>query len=141
MVFSILARKEVAAVQQNVRVAEGDRPQAGTDNLSRNRRNSGKSWYRWWRRVGVPYLFLSPFLLLFVAFFLVTLGYALGISFFVDRLIGGPIFVGSQNYLQVLQDSAFWEGVRRMGLFMVVQVPVMLGLALLFALLLDSGAS
>jgi multiple sugar transport system permease protein len=39
----------------------------------------------------------------------------------------------------VLQDVNFWDSLRRMLLFMVAQVPVMLGLALVFALLLDSG--
>ena len=98
-------------------------------------------WYRWRQRVGLPYLFLAPFLLLFLLFFILPLGYALGISLFADRLVGGTVFVGSRNYLQALQDSSFWEGIRRMLLFMVVQVPVMLCLALIFALLLDSGVT
>jgi multiple sugar transport system permease protein len=98
-------------------------------------------WYRWRQRVGLPYLFLAPFLLLFLLFFILPLGYALGISLFADRLVGGTVFVGSQNYLQALQDSSFWEGIRRMLLFMVVQVPVMLCLALIFALILDSGVA
>jgi multiple sugar transport system permease protein len=94
---------------------------------------------RRWQRTGFAYLFLLPFLTLFLLFFLITLGYALWISLFADRLVGGQVFIGLQNYLQVLQDGAFWEGVRRVGLFMLVQVPVMLILALLFAVLLDSG--
>src|SRR5437879_2017631 len=98
-------------------------------------------WYRWRQRVVLPYLFLTPFLILFLLFFILPLGYALGISLFADRLVGGTVFVGSQNYLQAFQDSSFWEGVRRMLLFMVVQVPVMLCLALTFALLLDSGVT
>jgi len=97
--------------------------------------------YRWRRRVVLPYLFLAPFLLLFLLFFILPLGYALGISFYADRLVGGTVFVGGQNYLQAFQDSSFWEGVRRMLLFMVVQVPVMLCLALIFALILDSGVA
>lgn len=97
--------------------------------------------YRWRQRVVLPYLFLTPFLLLFILFFILPLGYALGISLFADRLVGGTVFVGGQNYLQAFQDSSFWEGVRRMLLFMVVQVPVMLCLALIFALLLDSGVT
>jgi multiple sugar transport system permease protein len=98
-------------------------------------------WYRWRQRVVLPYLFLTPFLILFLLFFILPLGYALGISLFADRLVGGTVFVGGQNYLQAFQDSNFWEGVRRMLLFMVVQVPVMLCLALLFALILDSGVT
>src|SRR4051812_40997775 len=97
------------------------------------------SWTLWRRRVALPYLLLTPFLLLFIVFFLLPLGYALWISFFADRLVGGSVFVGGQNYLQAFHDNAFWEGVRRMLLFMVVQVPIMLGLALVFALLLDSS--
>jgi multiple sugar transport system permease protein len=98
-------------------------------------------WYRWRQRVVLPYLFLTPFLILFLLFFILPLGYALGISLFADRLVGGTVFVGGQNYLQAFQDGSFWEGVRRMLLFMVVQVPVMLCLALLFALILDSGVT
>ena len=98
-------------------------------------------WYRWRQRVVLPYLFLTPFLVLFLLFFILPLGYALGISLFADRLVGGTVFVGGQNYLQAFQDGSFWEGVRRMLLFMVVQVPVMLCLALLFALILDSGVT
>lgn len=98
-------------------------------------------WHLWRRQVGVPYLFLTPFLLFFLLFFIVPLGYALSISLFADRLVGGTVFVGSQNYLQAFQDGAFWDGVRRMLLLLVVQVPIMLGLALTFALLLDSGVA
>jgi len=91
------------------------------------------------RVVGLPYLFLSPFLILFTTFFILPLLYALWLSLFADRLVGGTVFVGAQNYLQVLQDGNFWEGVRRTFVFGVVQVPIMLGLALVFALVLDSG--
>jgi multiple sugar transport system permease protein len=91
------------------------------------------------QRLIFPYLFLAPFLVLFLLFFILPLVYALGISVFADRLIGGTVFVGGQNYLHALQDSDLWDGVRRMLLFMVVQVPVMLVLSLIFALLLDSG--
>src|SRR6266567_5011970 len=98
-------------------------------------------WHLWRRHVGLPYIMLLPFLLLFCLFFILPLGYALGISLFADRLVGGTVFVGGQNYLQAFQDGSFWEGVRRMLLFMVVQVPVMLCLALLFALILDSGVT
>jgi multiple sugar transport system permease protein len=101
----------------------------------------GSRGRRFMRRVGVPYLFLSPYLILFAIFFVVPLLYALRLSLYVDRLVGGTVFAGSQNFQQVFQDSNFWEGVRRMAIFGVVQVPVMLGLALLFALLLDSRST
>jgi multiple sugar transport system permease protein len=98
-------------------------------------------WHLWRRRVGLPYLFLVPFLVLFAFFFILPLGYALWISLFADRLVGGSVFIGIQNYLQVLHDSNFWEGIRHTVLLLLVQVPIMLGLALIFALLLDSGVA
>jgi multiple sugar transport system permease protein len=87
----------------------------------------------------VPYLFLTPFLIVFLVFFVLPLVYALYISLFADRLVGGTIFVGLQNFALTFHDPNFWSGVGRMVLFGVVQVPIMLGLALIFALLLDSG--
>jgi multiple sugar transport system permease protein len=113
--------------------------QHGTAQRNSSRKGGRALRNRWQRQALLPYLFLAPFLVLFVLFFLLPLLYALGISVFVDRLIGGTVFAGGQNYLAVFQDADFWDGVRRMLLFMVVQVPVMLGLALIFALLLDSG--
>jgi multiple sugar transport system permease protein len=128
--------RKVTSMQQ--RPLEAGRSTLAMRGIAQKRRAS-VSWNLWLRRVALPYFILTPFLLLFIAFFLLPLGYALWISFFADRLVGGTVFVGGQNYLQALHDNAFWEGVRRMLLFMVGQVPIMLGLALIFALLLDSS--
>jgi multiple sugar transport system permease protein len=95
---------------------------------------------RFLQSVGLPYLFLSPYLVLFAVFFIVPLLYALHLSLYVTRLVGGTTFVGADNYKQVFQDSNFWEGVRRMFFFGIFQVPIMLGLALAFGLLLDGGS-
>lgn len=82
---------------------------------------------------------LAPFLLLFAAFTIAPLIYALKLSLFRETLVGGNIFVGWENYLRVFTDSVFWEGVQRTLMFGVIQVPIMLGLALAFALIIDSG--
>jgi multiple sugar transport system permease protein len=58
---------------------------------------------------------------------------------FRTRLIGGTSFVGLDNYRQAVADPQFWSAFGRVGLFLVVQVPVMLVLALLVALAIDSG--
>jgi len=98
-------------------------------------------WRRRLKQVAMPYLFLAPFTILFVLFLILPLAYALWISVFADRLVGGTVFVGFENYSQALGDAAFWDGVRRMSFLLIFQVPIMLGLALAFALLLDSGAA
>lgn len=83
--------------------------------------------------------FAGPFVAVFGLVFLAPIGYALYLSLFQDRLIGGTSFVGLDNYGKALTDPRFWEGLTRVGLFLLVQVPVMLGIALLVALAIDSG--
>ncbi|MFD2683611.1 carbohydrate ABC transporter permease [Streptomyces phyllanthi] len=97
-------------------------------------RRGGKS-----RRISAGPLFVAPFMVLFLLLFLAPLGYAAYLSLFQERLIGGTVFVGLDNYAQALGDSQFLHGVGRVALFFLIQVPVMLLLALLFALALDSG--
>ena len=58
-----------------------------------------------------PYLFLLPFAVLFVAFLLAPLAYALGLSLFRDSMVGGRAFVALANYADVLTDGAFWGGI------------------------------
>jgi multiple sugar transport system permease protein len=91
------------------------------------------------RRRVTPYLFLSPFLLTFLAFVVYPLLYAANLSTTRTKIIGGTSFVGIDNYVRALSDEYFWTGVRNVVSFGVLQVPIMLGLALLAALLLDSG--
>ncbi len=88
-------------------------------------------------------LFIAPFAILFLAFYAIPIVYAVVQSLLtVERegTFGRPrqVFGGFVQYEQVFQNTAFWESVGRVLLFGVVQVPIMLGLALLFALLLDS---
>jgi len=85
------------------------------------------------------YLFVAPFLVCFAAVFIAPLGYAAYVSLFRSRLVGGTVFAGLQNYVDVLHDPAFRDGVLRMGRFLVTQVPIMLFLAVVFALVIDSG--
>ncbi|WP_393063310.1 carbohydrate ABC transporter permease [Streptomyces sp. LN549] len=83
--------------------------------------------------------FAGPFVAVFGLVFLAPIGYAAYLSLFRDRMIGGRSFVGMDNYQQALTDPQFWEGLERVGLFLAVQVPIMLGIALLVALAIDSG--
>jgi len=91
-----------------------------------------------------PYLFFLPFGLLFLLFFIAPILYAIYESLFRSQRsglgLGAPTinFNGLSNYLQVIHDPDFFAGVGRVLLFGIVQVPIMLGLALLLALLLDS---
>jgi multiple sugar transport system permease protein len=91
------------------------------------------------RQYVAAYLLVLPFFLVFLAMVIVPLGYAGYLSFFRQQLIGGVSFAGFANYTRALTDPAFLYGVGRVGLFLVIQVPIMLALSLFFALALDSG--
>jgi len=71
--------------------------------------------------------------------FLAPIAYSIYLSLYKNRLIGGNSFVGLDNYQQALHDSQFWSSFGRVALFLAVQVPIMLVLALLVALAIDSG--
>lgn len=86
-----------------------------------------------------PYVFVAPFMLFFVVFLVLPLIYALQLSTWRETLVGGNTFVGFANYQRVFGDAKFWEGMLRTFGFGLVQVPVMLGLALVFALIIDAG--
>lgn len=92
------------------------------------------------QRKFIPYIFLAPFLLGYLAFMVYPLIYSFSLSLYRKQLIGGTTFIGLANYLKVINDAYFWEGIRNVLIFGAMQIPVMLGLALLFALILDSKA-
>jgi multiple sugar transport system permease protein len=97
------------------------------------------------RRAGraTPYLFLAPFLLLFVGFVLLPAVYGLWISLFdYNYLLPGKPFVGLQNYIDLfspgsLDSGNFWKSMRATGIFTVLSVPFLLIVPLGVAILLN----
>jgi multiple sugar transport system permease protein len=95
-----------------------------------------------------PWILLAPFLALFVLTFLVPIAVAIGSSFTkVTRsgLFGEAGvtsgFAGFDNYAQALADGNFIASIGRMLLFGVVQVPVMIALCTVLALMLESASA
>ncbi|MGN7949356.1 carbohydrate ABC transporter permease [Microbacterium sp. 22215] len=93
-----------------------------------------------------PYLFTTPAIVLYIVFTVIPLGYAIWLSLRAYRVTGGAlgrkqdVFVWFENYVAVLQDSTFLEGFGRLFVYGIIAIPLTLGLALLFALLLDAPA-
>jgi multiple sugar transport system permease protein len=94
----------------------------------------------------VPYAFLAPAIILFVLFFILPIGYTIFESLRKAKVSGlglgrgsrSVVFAGLENYRVVFNDGEFWASVGRVLVYGAILVPVMLGLALLFALLLDA---
>ena len=91
------------------------------------------------RQYGAAYALVMPFFVIFIAMMIIPLVYAGYLSLFKQQLIGGASFAGLGNYAKAITDPLFLSGILRMGIFLVIQVPIMLALALFFALALDSG--
>jgi multiple sugar transport system permease protein len=83
-------------------------------------------------------LFVLPFFLVVVAFLLVPLGYAFWLSLSSKSLALGERFTGFDNYVRAFSDPVLLDGFLRVVVFGAVQIPVMLGIALAGALMLDA---
>ncbi|MFE6065217.1 carbohydrate ABC transporter permease [Streptomyces sp. NPDC056525] len=92
-------------------------------------------------------LFGGPFVALFLAMYVAPIVYATVSSLFVVRRSGLGLtpptreFDPFHNFAVAFSDADFLGGLGRVGLFSLVQVPVMLGLALGLALLIDAKSA
>ena len=86
-----------------------------------------------------PWLFLAPFLATFALVFVAPTVFAIVISLFRTRLIGGTTFVGFDNYLSAIGDPKLWHGLGTVLLMLGVQVPIMLVISILLSIAIDSG--
>jgi ABC-type sugar transport system permease subunit len=93
-------------------------------------RKSASPHPRW-----APWLFLAPFLLLFVLFTLWPLAQSLLLAFQQTFGPKSSTHVGAANFSFLLQDPMFWKAVRNTALYtlgaVLIQLPIALGLALL----------
>lgn len=89
-----------------------------------------------------PYLFVSPAILLLIAFGILPIGVAAAVSL-TDMNISGLAnwgnveFVGVDNYIALAADPDFWRALGNTGLFVIVGVPAIVIVSLGVALLLE----
>lgn len=84
-----------------------------------------------------PYLFVSPFFLLFAAFGLYPLLYAFNLSFTYWHGDADPRYIGLSNYLFLLTDSMFWQSLGNSAYLWLAIVPGQTIFAVLIAVLLS----
>ena len=108
----------------------------GKDSESSSRRRSGGG--------ATPWLFLAPYLVLFVGFVVAPAVYGFWISLHdYDYTLPGKPFVGIDNYQKLMSaDSVtfapFWQSMQATGIFTLFSVPLLLVLPLGVALLMNS---
>ncbi|MEV1132283.1 sugar ABC transporter permease [Agromyces sp. NPDC049794] len=81
--------------------------------------------------------FLFPFAIVFVAFLVAPLFYALYLSLFQNQMIGGTRFVLFGNYAKAFTDPDFLDGVWFVIRFSIVLIPAQMLVSLAVALVLD----
>src|SRR5690242_3282275 len=89
------------------------------------------------RRGALGWLFIFPFLLVFLAFLVAPLLYAGYLSLYTKGLATGTTFAGIDNYTRAFSDPSFRKGVWFVLKFSLVVVPLQIVVALLAALVLD----
>lgn len=89
-----------------------------------------------------PYLFILPFLLTLLIFWLVPVGRSVVMSF-QEVLYGQATFIGTANYERLWRDPVFWKAmfnsIRYMVLTLIVLVPIPMILAAIINSKLGSG--
>ena len=101
------------------------------------RRETGRPLDRWWLRAA-PYVFVSPFYLIFLAFGLLPIVFSLGVSLYDWRGTTPGAYVGLSNYQLLLRDPTFYTALRNTVFIWLGSVPPMILLALVFAVLLNT---
>jgi len=89
------------------------------------------------RRALTAWLFLTPSLIVLVAFTLYPMVQAAYLSLTDYNLIRAASFIGLANYVELFQDPAFWNAFQNTVVYAVVVTPVTVVLALVFALMLN----
>ncbi|MGY0488620.1 carbohydrate ABC transporter permease [Streptomyces sp. WG-D5] len=112
-------------------------PEDGDGKRRRKKRSMGKQNLAGW-------LFSTPFLALFAVFMLFPIIATFVMSFtdFAQRNVRQPLdanFVGFDNYVKLFGDDQFLRALFNTAYFVVVGVPLTIGLGLLVAVLLNNG--
>lgn len=83
------------------------------------------------------YLFITPTMLLFIAFTIIPVAMALYLSFTNYDVVSRMDFVKLDNYKRLLQDDLFWTTFKNVLFYAVIFIPLNIILSLLLAMLLN----
>jgi cellobiose transport system permease protein len=85
-----------------------------------------------------PYLFISPFFAIFLAFLIFPIIYTFYVSLTKWNGFTPPVFVGFNNYIALVKDARFYDALGNTLLFMVMIIPIQIILGLIVANILSS---
>lgn len=90
------------------------------------------------KRAIIGYIFISPFVLGFLLWFLIPAVIAIWLTFTDWNLIRAPRFVGVDNITKLFNDSLFWQSLKVTSIYTLVSVPLALIFGFCLALLMNT---
>ena len=99
--------------------------------------NPKKAWQ--YKQKIAPYVFLSPFYILFIIFMVYPILFSLRASFTTWNGVQAMKWVGLDNYIKLINDKIFIQSILNGIIMFFMYVPIMLILALLIAVLLNKS--
>ena len=81
--------------------------------------------------------FISPWILGFLAFNLYPLIASIWFSFCDYSVLSQPVFLGTQNYVDLWRDPVFWKALQNTVVFAAVAIPLSTFLSIGLAVLLN----
>lgn len=87
----------------------------------------------------VPYLFIAPFIIAFIVFFVIPSGYSLVLSFFKYKGYGTAKYVGIDNYNKILHYGKFWTAVYNTLFYYLLHLLPVMVISFLISVAIYSG--
>ena len=79
----------------------------------------------WWAKYGTGYLYLAPFLILFIIFIIIPVFAAIGLSFTNYNMLQAPKWLGINNYrLLIMDDDIFLLSLKITMIFAAITGPI-----------------
>ncbi len=91
-----------------------------------------------WRSLGVGLLFISPWIVGFLAFTMYPVVASIYYSFCDYDVLSKPVLIGTLNYRDMFTDAVFWKALFNTLYYVAFSLPLGLLLALLIAILLNN---
>ena len=83
------------------------------------------------------FLYIVPFLCIYMVFVFGMLVLTGILSFMDYRLLGEASFTGIKNYIRLFSDKIFWESLKNTTVFVLVSTPVLIGVPFFLALIIE----
>lgn len=90
------------------------------------------------KRKATPYIFVAPYLLHFALFVGFPIVFSLVLLFHRWDIISPMVWIGLENFRKLLHDNLFWQAMLNTGVFLLLHIPLQIGIALFLAVQLNS---